>query len=66
LEAATIADVQAFHDDVPNNATLVLVGDFETKFAQTLVDGKSDASRPKPQPADIRRTTPRRPRRSSR
>src|SRR6188508_1298774 len=40
LEAATIADVQAFHDTyyVPNNATLVLVGDFDTTSAKGLVD----------------------------
>jgi zinc protease len=32
--------VREFHDTyyVPNNATLTLVGDFETKQAQALVD----------------------------
>ena len=40
LEAATIQDVRAFHDlyYVPNNATVVVVGDFETKQAQGLVE----------------------------
>src|SRR5262245_21930902 len=40
LEAASIADVRAFHDIyyVPNNATVVVVGDFETKQAQGLVE----------------------------
>jgi zinc protease len=40
LEAASIADVRGFHATyyVPNNATLVLVGDFETKLAQSLVE----------------------------
>ncbi len=53
LEAASIADVQAFHDTyyVPNNATLVLVGDFETKLAQTLVEqyiGRVPTGKPVP------------------
>ncbi|MCC7008578.1 MAG: insulinase family protein [Acidobacteria bacterium] len=40
LEAASIADVREFHDTyyVPNNATAVLVGDFETAEAQALVE----------------------------
>ncbi len=40
LEAASIDDVRAFHDTyyVPNNATLVLVGDFDTKVARMLVE----------------------------
>jgi zinc protease len=40
LSAATIDDVQAFHDTyyVPNNATVALVGDFSTKDAQALVE----------------------------
>ena len=40
LEAATIQDVRAFHDVyyVPNNATVVVVGDFDTKQAQGLVE----------------------------
>jgi zinc protease len=56
LEAASITDVRAFHDTyyVPNNATIVVVGDFETKQAQALVDqylGK--VPRGKPVPRDI-------------
>jgi zinc protease len=39
LEAASIEDVREFHRTyyVPNNATLVLVGDFDTQQALTLV-----------------------------
>ena len=40
LEAAPISAVREFHATyyVPNNATLTLVGDFETKQAQALVE----------------------------
>ena len=40
LEAASIADVREFHRTyyVPNNATLVLVGDFDSAEAQRLVE----------------------------
>lgn len=40
LEAASIADVRAFHKTyyVPNNATLTLVGDFEAEQAKALVE----------------------------
>jgi zinc protease len=40
LEAASIGDVREFHDTyyVPNNATAVLVGDFETATARQLVE----------------------------
>ena len=40
LEAASIEDVRAFHDTyyVPNNATLVLVGNFDTAQALSLVE----------------------------
>jgi zinc protease len=40
LEAASIDDVRAFHETyyVPNNATLTLVGDFDTAQARALVD----------------------------
>src|SRR5688572_6283667 len=40
LEAASITDVREFHATyyVPNNATLVLVGDFESKQALLLVE----------------------------
>src|SRR6187397_1293255 len=39
LEAASIADVREFHETyyVPENATLTLVGDFETPQAKQLV-----------------------------
>jgi zinc protease len=39
LEAASIADVRAFHETyyVPNNATLTLVGDFDLAQAKALV-----------------------------
>jgi zinc protease len=53
LEAASIADVRAFHSTyyVPNNATLTLVGDFDTKAAQSLVEqyvGKVPKGNPVP------------------
>ena len=40
LEAASIEDVRAFHDTyyVPNNATVALVGDFDTQQAKALVE----------------------------
>ncbi|MBI5280565.1 MAG: insulinase family protein [Candidatus Solibacter usitatus] len=40
LNNAAIADVKAFHDlyYVPNNATLVLVGDFDSKEALALIE----------------------------
>jgi len=58
LQAASIADVKAFHSTyyVPNNATLVIVGDFETKQAQALVEqylGK--VAKGQPVPRDIPR-----------
>jgi zinc protease len=62
LEAASIADVRDFFRTyyVPNNATIVLVGDFNTKDAQELVTKylgrvpKSD----RPVPRDIPREPP--------
>jgi zinc protease len=62
LEAASIADVRDFFRTyyVPNNATLVLVGDFDTKEAQALVTQylgrvpKSD----RPVPRDIPQEPP--------
>jgi len=62
LEAASIADVRDFFRTyyVPNNATLVLVGDFNTKDAQDLVTRylgrvpKSD----RPVPRDIPKEPP--------
>ena len=56
LEAASIADVRAFHDTyyVPNNATAVLVGDFDTADARRLVQKYlGRVSRGKPVPRDI-------------
>jgi len=40
LNAATVKDVQDFFDTyyVPNNATIVMVGDFDTKEAFALID----------------------------
>jgi zinc protease len=61
LEAASIGDVRAFHDTyyVPNNATLALVGDFETKQAQALVEQYiGSVPRGKPVPRDIPREPP--------
>lgn len=51
LNKATIADVKAFHDlyYVPNNATIVLVGDFDAKQAFALIE-KHFAGIPKGQP----------------
>ena len=53
LQAASISDVQAFHDTyyVPNNATLVIAGDFDTKLAQGLVEqylGRVPGGKPVP------------------
>ena len=66
LEAASIADVRAFHETyyVPGNATLALVGDFDTKFAQTLVEqylGRVPAGKPVPRdiPKEPASTAPR-------
>ena len=61
LEAASISDVRAFHSTyyVPNNATLVLVGDFDTKIARTHVEqyvGKVPGG--KPVPRDIPKEPP--------
>ncbi len=56
LEAASIDDVRAFHDTyyVPNNATVALVGDFDTPQAQALVQQYLGlVPRGKPVPRDI-------------
>src|SRR5688500_2824925 len=56
LEAASIDDVRAFHSTyyVPNNATVVLVGDFETAVARQLVEKYlGRVPRGKPVPRDI-------------
>jgi zinc protease len=62
LESASIEDVRDFFRTyyVPNNATLVLVGDFETKDAQELVTkylGRVPKSS-KPVPRDIPKEPP--------
>src|SRR6478752_6544329 len=62
LEAASIEDVRDFFRTyyVPNNATLVLVGDFETKEAQELVAkylGRVPKSN-RPVPRDIPKEPP--------
>jgi zinc protease len=61
LESATIQDVRAFHDTyyVPNNATVVLVGDFDTATARALVEKYlGRVPRGKPVPRDIPREPP--------
>ena len=61
LEAASIADVRAFHDTyyVPNNATVVLVGDFDSTVAQGLVERYlGRVPRGKPVPRDIPQEPP--------
>jgi zinc protease len=61
LEAASIDDVRAFHDTyyVPNNATVALVGDFETPQAQALVEQYLGlVPRGKPVPRDIPQEPP--------
>jgi len=58
LEAASIEDVRAFHRTyyVPNNATAVLVGDFNTKDALQLVEKYlGRVPRGQPVPRDIPR-----------
>jgi zinc protease len=61
LEAASIADVRAFHSTyyVPNTATLVNVGDFETAQAQKLVEAHlGRVPRGKDVPRDIPQEPP--------
>ena len=56
LEAASIDDVRAFHDTyyVPNNATVALVGDFDTPQAKALVEQYLGlVPKGKPVPRDI-------------
>ncbi|MCX6305003.1 MAG: pitrilysin family protein [Bacteroidetes bacterium] len=65
LKNATVDDVKAFHDTyyIPNNATLVLTGDFDVKTAKKLIEkyfgeikrGK-DVSDPKPIPVTLAKT----------
>src|SRR6185436_12147193 len=60
LEAAAIGDVRAFHDTyyVPNNATIALVGDFDTAQAKTLVQQYLGAV---PKGKDVPRDIPQEP-----
>jgi zinc protease len=56
LEAASIEDVRAFHSTyyVPNNATVALVGDFDTQQAKALVEQYLGlVPKGKPVPRDI-------------
>ncbi len=65
LKNATVPDVKAFHGNyyLPNNATLVLAGDFDVKTAKKLIEkyfgeirrGK-DVTDPKPIPVTLDRT----------
>jgi len=60
-EAASITDVRAFHDTyyVPGNATLALVGDFDAKQAQAMVEQYLGRVPPgKPVPRDIPKEPP--------
>lgn len=62
LKNATVSDVKAFHGEyyLPNNATLVLAGDFDVKTAKKLIEkyfgeikrGK-DVNDPKPIPVTL-------------
>lgn len=63
---ATIEDVKAFHQNfyVPNNATLVLAGDFDVEMAKKLIEkyfGEiprgNEVKDPNPFPAKLERTT---------
>ena len=62
LEAASIGDVREFHSTyyVPNNATLVLVGDFDTKRGAARWSSSISARVPrgKPVPRDIPKEPP--------
>ena len=65
LKNATVDDVKAFHEKyyIPNNATLVLAGDFDIKTAKKLIEkyfgeikrGK-DVTDPKPVPVTLSAT----------
>jgi zinc protease len=61
LDAASIADVREFHRTyyVPNNATVVIVGDFDSAEAQKMTEQYlGRVSRGKPVPRDIPREPP--------
>jgi len=65
LKNATVEDVKSFHDTyyIPNNATLVLAGDFDIKTAKNLIEkyfGEikrgNDVSDPRPVPVTLEKT----------
>jgi len=65
LQSATIEDVKEFYDKYygPNNATLVLAGDFETEDAKALIEKyfgeikrRQEVAKLKPQPVTIAET----------
>jgi len=64
LEAASIADVRGFYETfyVPNNATLTLVGDFDSKQALTLVQQYFGRI---PRGKDVPRDIPKEPRQTA-
>jgi zinc protease len=65
LQSATVEDVKEFYDNFygPNNATLVLAGDFETESAKTLIDKyfgeikrRKEVAKLKPQRVELKET----------
>ena len=65
LQSATVEDVKEFYDTFygPNNATLVLAGDFETEDAKALIEKyfgeierREEVAKLKPQPVTIPET----------
>ena len=65
LQNATISDVKEFYNSYygPNNATLVLAGDFETKDAKALIEKyfgeinpKEEVAKLEPQPVTLSKT----------
>jgi len=65
LQNATVEDVREFYDKYygPNNATLVLAGDFETEEAKALIEkyfgeikGRQEVGKLEPQPVTISET----------
>ena len=65
LQSATVDDVREFYDTYygPNNATIVLAGDFETEEAKVLIEkyfgeikARKDVAKLEPQPVSIPET----------
>ena len=65
LQSATVDDVREFYDTYygPNNATIVLAGDFETEEAKALIEkyfgeikGRKEVAKLEPQPVTIPET----------